>query len=235
MKIQNLIIVTACLVILSCTGACVPVGDMQQETQSIPLDNVEAASIELNVGAGEILVQGGTDVLFEGLFSYNVEKWKPELEYEIRDGKATVAVNQKAVKGIPVGNSRNRWDISLNETIPLDMVVDFGAGEGKLDLVGLIIRSLKIDMGVGDLTVDLSGRHDRDFDVDIDGGVGSIKVYIPEDVGVRVYVDKGIGSVNIRELKKQGDVYTNEAYQASDVTIDIKIDAGIGSIDLRLK
>lgn len=235
MNIQNLIIIMACLVVLGYAGACVPVGDMQQETQSIPLDNVEAATIELNVGAGEILVQGGTDELFEGLFSYNVEKWKPELEYEIRDGKAVVAVKQKAVKGIPAGNSRNRWDISLNETIPLDMVVDFGAGEGDLDLKGLILRSLKIDMGVGDLTVDLSGRHERDFDVDIDGGVGSIKVYIPENVGVRVYVDKGIGSVNIRELKKQGDVYTNEAYQASDVTIDIKIDAGIGSIDLRLK
>ncbi len=235
MKTQNLIFIIMCVAILGAATACVPIGDMQEETRSFPSDNVDSASIKLDVGAGELVVQGGTDELFEGLFSYNVDKWKPKLEYEARDGKAVVKVSQETAKGIPVGNSRNRWDISLNETIPLDIDVDFGAGEGDLDLKGLIIRSLDIDMGVGDLTVDLSGNHEQDFDVKIDGGVGSIKVYIPQEVGVRVYVDKGIGSVNIRGLKKQGDVYTNEAYQASDVTIDIDIEAGIGSIDLRLK
>jgi hypothetical protein len=235
MKSHNLILITACLVAAGGISACVPVGDMQQETRSFPLDNVDSASIELDIGAGEVVVQGGTDELFEGLFSFNVEKWKPKLDYEVRGGRATVTVSQETVKGIPVGNSRNRWDISLNETIPLDINVDFGAGEGKLDLKGLIIRSLEINMGVGDLTVDLSGRHEQDFDVVIDGGVGSVKVYIPQDVGVRVSVDKGIGSVNVRGLKKRGDVYTNEAYQASNVTIDIDIDAGVGSIDLHLK
>ncbi len=88
--------------------ACVPVGDMQQETRSFPLDNVDSASIKLDVGAGEVIVQGGADELFEGLFSYNVEKWKPKLDYEVRGGKAAVTVRQETVKGIPAGNSRDR-------------------------------------------------------------------------------------------------------------------------------
>jgi hypothetical protein len=226
---------TVAFAVLVAASACVPVGDLQQETQSIPLEDVDSAKIFLDVGAGEVNVKGGTRELFEGEFSFNVERWKPKLEYEVYEGRAEVAVKQSSSKGIPVGNTRNLWDIYLNETIPLDIDVDFGAGEGDLDLRGLILRSLKIDMGVGDLTVDLSGEHEHDFNVKIDGGVGSVKVYIPQEVGVRVYVDKGIGSVDIRGLKKQGDVYTNEAYQASDVTIDIDIDAGIGSINLRLK
>lgn len=235
MRIRNLVFIATGVVVLLGSGACVPVGDMQQETHSVPLENVDSAAIHLDVGAGEVNVQGGTRELLEGEFSFNVERWNPIVEYEIHEGRAEVAVKQRPTKGIPVGNTRNLWDIYLNETVPLDLDVDFGAGEGDLDLRGLVIRSLKIDMGVGDLTVDLSGEHKDDFNVKIDGGVGSVRVYIPEDVGVRVYVDKGIGSVDIRGLKKQGDVYTNEAYQASDVTIDIDIDAGIGSIDLRLR
>jgi hypothetical protein len=235
MNIHNLVIISACVLVLGCAGACVPVGDMQQETQSVSLENIDSASIYLDVNAGEVNVRGGTKELLEGEFSYNVERWKPQLTYEVVAGQAKLTVNQASTKGIPAGNTRNLWDIYLNETIPLDIDLDFGAGEGTLDLRGLIVRSLNIDMGVGDLTVDISGQHDSDFDVMIDGGVGSVKVYIPQDVGVRVYVDKGIGSVSMRGLKKRGDVYTNEAYQTTDVTIDIDIDAGIGSIDLRLK
>lgn len=225
-----------CLVIaLAGLPACVPVGDLQEEDRTIPLGDINVAEIELDMGAGELRVQGGSRELFEGNFSYNVERWKPVIDYHTTGSRGYLSVKQGKSSGIPAGNGKNHWDIYLSEKIPLDLYVDFGAGEGKLDLRGIDLRSLEIDMGVGDLTVDLSGEHKQDLDVTIDGGVGSAKVYFPENVGVRVDVDKGIGSVDARRLRKSGGVYTNEAFGESEITIDVRIDAGIGSISLRMK
>ena len=225
-----------CLVIaLAILPACVPVGDIQEEDRTIPLEDIESAEIELDMGAGELRVQGSSKELFEGTFSFNVKKWKPEIDYHTSGKRGYLRVKQGKSSGIPAGNGKNHWDIYLNEKALLDLLVDFGAGEGKLDLRGLNMKSLEVDMGVGDLTVDLSGEHKQDLDVTIVGGVGSAKVYLPENVGVRVEVDKGIGSVDARGMRKSGSIYTNDAFGEAEITIDVRIDAGIGSISLRLK
>lgn len=216
-------------------GGCVQVGDIQEETRSLELGDLETAEIELKIGAGEIRVQGGSEKLFEGIFTYNVEKWKPFIEFRERGSRGILRVSQGKVSRIPAGKGRNNWDIYLHEDIPLDLVLDFGAGEGNLDLKGLNLRSLEIDMGVGDLTVELGGAIRSDLDVVIDGGVGSATIYIPREVGVRIAADKGIGSIDARGLKKRGEYYTNDAYGSSEFTIDIEIETGIGSIDLKLK
>ncbi len=216
-------------------NACVRVGDFQEETRNFPLEGHSAAEVFLNMGTGELRVQAGARELLEGIFSFNVEDWRPEFEHTTRGDSVQLTVRQGDVKGIPMGKSKNRWDIYLNESIPLDLKIDFGAGEGRLDLRGLILNSLEIDMGVGDLNVDLSGKLDRDLHVLIDGGVGSATVYLPEDIGVKVYIDKGIGSVDARGFTKRGDVYTNAVYDDSAVTLSVDIDTGIGNIDLKLK
>jgi len=231
---SNAFLGTAILTLLG-LYACVPVGDFQEETRTFPLEDHQAASVFLDMGIGELRVQAGARELFEGVFSFNVEKWRPKFEHDTRGDEVRLTVRQGDASGIPMGKSKNRWDIYLNENIPLDLEVEFGAGEGRLDLRGLTLRSLEINMGVGDLTVDLSGDHDRDLHVIIDGGVGSATVYLPEDLGVKVYVDKGIGSVDARGFTKRGDAYTNDAYGRSDITLNVDIDTGIGSIDLKLK
>ena len=139
------------------------------------------------------------------------------------------------IPGIPVGNGRNRWEIHLTEDIPLDIRIDFGAGEGRLNTEGLDMRSLRVDMGVGDLTIDLTGPRRHDLDVDVDGGVGAATLILPRKIEARVRVDKGIGSVDAREFVRRGDYYVSSGSGESDKKIGVTISAGIGSIDLRLR
>lgn len=214
---------------------CVPVGELQEETRMVEKGEVERVDVTIEMAAGELRIQGGSKALFEGDFGYNVDKWKPDIDYHTLGKQGILKVRQGKVSGIPAGEGKNRWDIYLNEEVPLNMRVNFGAGEGKLDLRGLILDSLAIDMGVGDLSVNLTGEHSQDLDVSIDGGVGSATVYLPKDLGVRVQVDKGIGSVKAIGFNQRGSVYTNDAYGEVEITIDVQVDAGIGTIDLRLR
>lgn len=215
--------------------ACQVAGEMVEETRTIELGKAKHVELELKMGAGVLKVQAGAAELMEGYFSYNIDSWKPEVEYSLFGSRGLLKVEQGKSRGMTIGRKRNKWEISLNEDVPIDIKVDLGAGQSKLDLRGLKLNSLDIDMGVGELMVDLSGERNQSLDVTIDGGVGSATIYLPEDIGVRVKIDGGLGSINARNFNKRGDVYTNDAFGKTDISIDIDVDAGIGSIDLELK
>jgi hypothetical protein len=214
---------------------CEAAGEMIEESQTIELGRAESAEVKLDIGVGELRIQGGARELMEAYFSYNIEHWKPEIDYRIVRDRGVLTVRQGESRGMTVGRKRNRWDIGLNDDIPLDLNIDFGVGEGKIDLTGLALKSLDIDMGIGELVLDLSGDRKHSFDVILDGGIGSATIYLPEHIGVRARIDGGIGSIDARGFKKRGDIYTNDAFGKTDVSIDIDVDAGIGSIELRLR
>jgi len=231
---KNLTIIPILLLLFG-SIACVEVGDMEVDTRTVELEEAETVALEVRMGAGELNIHGGARELMEATFAYNVDKWKPRVKYEVLGRKGILKIRQGKSSGVPMGSTRNKWDISLSEDVPIGIKIDFGAGEGNLDLKELQLESLDIDMGVGDLEVDLCGDRQEDLRVDVDGGVGSITFYLPDHVGVRVRVDKGIGSVHANGLHKDGKIYKNEAYGTSKVSINISIDAGIGSITLKTK
>jgi len=216
-------------------GACVRVGELQEETQAVQLGEAETVDVDLKIGTGELRLRGGASQLMEGYFLYNIDRWRPEVDYHVFGKRGILKVRQTKTSGMPIGNAKNKWEISLNNDVPIDLVVDFGVGEGKLDFRGIKLQSLNIDMGVGELTVDLTGERSVSLSVIIDGGVGSGTLYLPEEIGVRVMVDGGLGSIDAIGMNKDGHVFTNDAYGKTDVSMDIEIDAGIGSLDLIVK
>jgi len=219
---------------LSCT-ACVAVGEREVEIRTVEIGDIENARVELDMGAGELEVHGGARELLEATFTYNVDKWKPLIDSDTSARRGVIKIRQGKTEGIPVGDTENRWDISLSESVPIDLKIEMGAGEGILDLKDIQLKSLDIDGGVGELKLDLSGEREEDLDVDLDGGIGSATIYLPENIGVKVYIDGGIGSVNAPGLKKMNGYYTNDVLGESNHTITIEISAGIGSIDLKTK
>lgn len=216
--------------------ACDEPRDLQTDNQTVAAGGAKTAEIELRMGAGELRLAGANqDALLEATFRYNRARLKPEVDYRVSGTTGILRISRHGGSGINFGRTRNEWDLRLNKAIPLDLKVNLGAGESRLDLRGLDLSSLDIDTGVGEMRLDLRGPHQKGFRVKIDGGVGSGTLYLPSDVGVRVRVDGGIGSVNARGLSKDHHVYTNGAYGKSGVTIDIEIEAGIGSLDLRVE
>lgn len=234
MKNKLGLIILACATALSLAG-CEDMGNLTTDSKTVEAAGAEAVEMNLKMGAGELRVSSGAQALMEAEFTRRTRQQPAEVDYRVSGTKGFLAVRQRRGGGIFSGNSRNEWDIRLNGQIPTDLKIDLGAGESRLDLAQINLRSLTVDMGVGEMKLDLSGKHDRDLEVSIDGGIGSGKIYLPREVGVRVRVDGGIGSVDAREFRKEGHVYTNDAYGKSPVTIDVSIEAGIGSIDLRLE
>lgn len=235
MKTDKIFILEIMVILMVGMASCVPVGELQEDSRTVELSGAQSAEIELKFGAGEIELYGGAKELMEGIFEYNVEQWRPEIDHRIRDSRSFLSIQQGDSHGIPAGNGKNFWDIYLNEQIPIDLNMDMGAGEGDLNLQDINLRSLDVDMGVGDLSVDISGNYQHDVDVYINGGIGSTTLYLPRDLGVMVRADKGIGSISSRDFIKKGDVLVNEVYDGDEVQVKVNIDTGIGSITLKLR
>lgn len=255
-----LVVVAVLVVSLGCSFTVnlpetVEVGDLQHESQTVELGKADTARVTINMGAGELTIRGGADNLMEADFTYNVADWQPKVEYTIVSDQGRLEVRQPDIRRLNWSDQvRNEWDLRFNDAVPLEMVINLGAGESDLELGDLNLTELDVNggagetrvdlsgnqsltrldfkMGVGSTTFDLRGDWQQDLDVDIKGGVGQTTLRLPAEIGVRVEVTSGLGDVSAVGLHRDGDAYVNDAYGESDTTLSITIQAGVGEINL---
>ena len=218
------------LTLIGCAEEWGPPGPSRTENRSIDLDSSELVRAELKMGAGELRVRGGSPKLMEGDFTFNRAGMRPNVHYDASGFRGHLLVEQPS--HVHTVNSNYRWDLRFNDDKPLDLIVHFGAGEGRLDIGELRLRSVEIHMGVGELRVDLRGMPRNDYDVSIHGGVGEATIYLPAGVGVVAEARGGIGGINARGLEKRDGRYVNESYGHSKTTVRLDVHGGIGSINL---
>jgi len=219
------------LFLTACDMDMSPAGPEKTEMRSIDLDTSELARVQFKMGAGELSVRGGSPKLMDGEFTYARPMLRPEIRYDPSGFRGNLVIAEPS--GIHhANNGKYLWDVKLNDEKPLDLEVDFGAGEGRLDLGSLNLRSVQIQMGVGSLRLDLRGHPHTDYSVHVHGGIGEATVYLPDGVGVIADAQGGIGGINARGLTKRDGRYTNQAYGHSKTTIRLDIRGGIGAINL---
>jgi hypothetical protein len=218
----------------ACNIERVPTGELRKESQSVKLGDAKSVRMEVKMGSGELKVAGGASQLLDAEFTYNVPAWKPLVDYNASGTQGYLTIRQPAgVHGTEAG-VRYNWDLHLNNSVPLDMTVEMGAGRADLTLGTLSLNSLDLKFGAGESVVDLTGDWKNDLTARIRGGVGKVTLRLPRDVGVRVDAEGGIGSINAADFKKQGHTYVNEAYGKSHVTLRVDVKAGVGEINLEL-
>ena len=234
-KVKLMLALSSVFLLIGCVNR-VAVGPTQTDSQSVELGNAESVQAAIKMGVGQLNIRGGATDLMDAEFTYNVEDWRPEVDYQQRGdiGELQVSQPDAEINGIPDDNIEYRWDIALQNAIPLDLNIDLGVGESELNLSGLALQDLVVDTGVGSAVIDLTGPWQDSFDVRINGGVGETTVYLPENVGLHMAADTGIGSLVVNGLQKDGDVYTNAAYGNSDVSITLEINGGIGEITVQV-
>ena len=252
----------AMLVLVLLALACGPfsttrTGALNSSSVGYTADDAEQLEADITLGAGDLTIDGGNTALVFAEFTYNIEAWEPETETDTNGTVARFTARQPEYEGIPIGDEIiNRWDIHFNDTIPLDLAIDLGAGESTMALQGVNLEKFRlnagagdvnielgsgnltevdISAGVGDLDLDLTGNWGTDADINIDGGVGKISLLLPKDVGVIVNLSVGVGDINASGLNVDGDSYTNDAYGSSDVTLSIDFTAGVGEIRLQVE
>jgi hypothetical protein len=159
-----------------------------------------------------LTLAGGAASLLDAGFRYNVDTWQPQVEYGVNAGQGTLAVTQPG-DGLPVGGELvNAWDLRLSNSVPLDLVIQLGAGEGELDLSSLALTGVQVETGAGTVQIDLRGDWSHDVNAAIRGGAGDLSIMLPSGMGVRVSTVTTLVDLSATGLTRDGDVYVNAAF-----------------------
>ena len=200
-------------------------------TQTVDLKNAETLKAKLEMGAGQLTINGGATRTLDTDFTYSNSYDEPRVDYNAANGVGSVIITQDS-RSVRVGHSQNDWNLHFSREIPLELKIDMGAGQGNLHLRDVPLTRLDLNIGAGQVDVDLTGDRKTDLTADIEGGVGQANIRLPKNVGVIAHASGGIGSIEVHGLKHDGDSYTNEAYGKSPTTIRLKVEGGIGQIVL---
>ncbi|MCL4793763.1 MAG: hypothetical protein KJZ84_04340 [Bryobacteraceae bacterium] len=207
-------------------------GPLVEESETVELTQAEIVQVELQLGAGKIEVEGGADNLMEADFRYNIPSWKPEIHFEETGFRGRLTVKQGSGSAI-MGKATNEWRVRLSDKAPIDLEVTCGAGDGRLDLRGMNLRSVNVKMGAGRVDLDLRSEYQRDFDVNMEGGVGDATIHLPRGLPVEAQARGGIGKIDVRGLTKEEDNLWVSAGSGSDrPAIRLNVKGGVGAIKI---
>ncbi|HWE48221.1 MAG TPA: toast rack family protein [Bryobacteraceae bacterium] len=228
MKLTPILLAAICLAGCNVT----PAGPLQHESRSVPKDSFTSLNANLSMGSGTLKISGGSHDLLNADFDYNVAEWKPDLQYSASGDHGSLTLKQPESRGSH-SHTTNVWDLRLNNDIATNLNIQFGAGEAKMDLGALALRSLDIQMGAGEMKLDLRGTPAHDYDVHIQGGAGEATVYVPKNAGIYAKAVGAIGEVKVHGLRQDGDHWVSEQYgQAGTPQIRLDIAGGVGQLNL---
>jgi hypothetical protein len=205
--------------------------ESRHTTQTVNLQGAKSARVKLEMGAGQLNVDGGSTHSLDADFTFSDSFDEPRVDYHISYGVGQINISQES-RSVHFGNSRNEWNLHFTRDLPLELRVDMGAGQGNLNFRGVPLTRLDLNLGAGQVDIDLTGERKADLTADIEGGVGQANIRLPRNVGVIAQASGGIGSISVHGLRHDGESYTNEAYGKSPATIHLKVEGGIGEIVL---
>jgi len=231
--------------------------DRHTESKSVSKGKATFVNVQISFLGGTMDVSGGSKKLMTAKFEYSEQKWKPKVDYHVKNNIGNLKVwMPDADDDISIDDDDlNEWDIRLTNNVPMDLSIKLGGGVGNYDLHSLTMNSLEIRLGggklkidlrnsslprldfkaiAGEATLDLSGKWENDLDADFICGVGELNLKLPDKVGVRINATGILGNINAPDFTKEDNTYTNDAYHETDVTLYIDIFGGIGNINLEL-
>jgi hypothetical protein len=200
--------------------------------ESIDAKGAKSVRMSVKMPAGDLAMSGGAESMLNADFSFGSSWGAPKIEYSVDNGAGDLRIEQDG-GGTLVTNSDNTWNLKVNDSIPLDLEVDVGAGRGVFRFAKVDLTRLELNIGAGQADVDLSGERAKDLEAEIQGGVGEATIRLPKDVGVVAVVHGGLGSIDTHGLKEEDGKYVNGAYGKSPTTIHLSVNGGIGSIRLQ--
>ncbi len=217
------------LLLTGCQFDSTPAGPTRETSIHIDKGNAERANVDLNMSAGEMILRGGAAKLIEGRFEFNVPSWEPKIDSSNDGSRTTIKISQPGNAHLG-GNRHYVWDLQLNDQVVLDLSINCGAGQAKLNLGDLDLRNVEVHMGAGQVELDLRGNPTHDYQVEVSGGVGQATVRLPENVGIWAEAQGGLGSITVTGLDKKDNHWENSLYDKAKANVHLKVEGGIGEI-----
>jgi len=206
-------------------GAAAPVQGQQWRsvTSARQVQGERQLSVRVQYGGGDLRLRPAADraLLYQLQMRYDERAMRPVTVYDraagqLRLGVESVRRNQRTNRG---GNAT----VELAAGVPMDLALEFGAGEANLELGGLSLRNVDLSTGASETEVRF-GAPNRVRAGTVRVAAGASRLHV-----------RGLGNARAERIVLDGGVgeATLEFDGAWDRNASLSVDMGLGSLTLR--
>lgn len=183
--------------------------------------------IRVRYAMGRFSLRPTTDpVLFSMQLRYDEERTRPVHSYDADARSVTLGLDGQPVRWTrhlddkDVGEMR----LALSRDVPLDLRLELGATQARVDAGGLTLNDMRIETGAAEATLDFSAPNRarmRHLDIQL---------------GAAGFIVTNLGNANVQAVRVEGGVGSIDLDFGSRVPDDVSVDANValGKLALHL-
>ncbi|HET7275255.1 MAG TPA: toast rack family protein [Longimicrobiaceae bacterium] len=180
--------------------------------------------VSIEYGAGELTIVAADDpLLYEMEMRYDEDEFTPIAKYDPDAETLVLGLDDRNNGSTQIHGDESRAEIALTREIPVDLDLDFGAGEADVDLGGISLRSLDFSTGASETTVRFSEPNAIRAEM------------LSLEAGAAEFTVVGLGNARAEHIDFQGGVGSTtldfSGEWAADASANVQM--GIGSLVLR--
>jgi hypothetical protein len=234
------------LVALIMAGALWLAGVGLPSGQAVSGDKVEfglqgatRAEVQILPGAGTISLDRleNSDALLAGVVPASSANQQILQEFTKTGEVARLKLQSTGMQVFYPSGRQNQatWMLGLTPNVPVNLELNFGAGDSTLDLTGLQIPNLNFDMGVGLATITLPDK--GTVYAKINGGIGTITIWVPQGMAVQLKADTAlvVRSLPAGYVKQASDAYVSPNYDSAQNRVILDLGLAIGTVTIKQK
>lgn len=186
--------------------------------------NTEPHRVKIDYGAGTLRIEPADEpTLYRLEMRYDEESVSPIVEYD--EARRRIRLGAEGSTGLRRNvRGESSATIGLTREVPMDVEVNFGAGEANLDLGGIRLRSLEIATGASETSIQFRNPNPIEAEkVRIQAGAADLQVI-------------GIGNTRARQVEFKGGVGETvlDLSGAWGTNASVSVEMGIGALTVRL-
>jgi hypothetical protein len=219
---------TAFLLLLA-IAAMRTVSAQTPQTRDASFSHESMLRVTVEGGYGTVIIKrtGGEKVYVFTQRDCVDEPINATVDYQVRSGRGylNIELNERdeeksgffeSLSGFVHGGSSHEWCLELTDRIPVELSLELGAGNAKLDLTGLRLSGLKLELGASDMNVVAREKNPVLMrSASISAGVGNIK-------------SEGLGNLNFERLSFEGGLGSYHLDMTGAIRNDACVSAEIG-------
>lgn len=200
---------------------------------SVPLEGAKKASLRLQHGAGTLRLSSGAG---EGMFLSGSVPETTGIKQNRSGDRLDVRLEAGGFASAPWHwGGGVKWDLQVAQNVPVELRLESGANEARLDLRDLNVTDFRLETGASSTQIQMpaSAGHTR---ARIETGAASVQIRIPVGVAARIKSSSGLANINVdqsRFPKIASGLYEAAEFESAENRIEINLEAGVASIDIR--
>ncbi len=216
-------------------------GPAETHTATQSLQDASSASVMVRFGAGTLNIgplHGDSGQLAQMTYE-GPAPLAPRASYRVRNGQGFLTYTTRG-GGPPfrlpfTDHGGGQMELLLTPAVPLNLDVQEGASDSRVDLRELRVSTLQLQTGASHINLILP-EHAGTTAAAIKGGAATVEVEVPQGVGAHIQYEGGLSTLNVDQTRfsSMGErTYQSADYDSAANKVDLTIQTGVATISVR--